>query len=256
MLVPMDSEELIKLTRECAEAKDELRKIEETIYYDPNWGSPELQDRISLVEEALGFKLYCWQKTYIANGKFRRYGETTAKILKELLDIEGDPIDYRRPVGSFLERMYRDELLEIKEKLDVAGIKTRHVLLTNTDKHFKIKLNAKGMAETTQTYIKETLANDRNELESKEKIENFLIKALKTQFPNCYITCTYNMAYEGLNIRIEGFKNNKLCKLRRMFAMEILSNAINAESSVTYILNVLANEWMDQIPKEKTYCFL
>ena len=131
MIVPMDSEEVIKLTRECAEAKDELRKIEETIYYNPNWGSPELQDRISRVEDALGFKLYCWQKTYIANGKFRRYGETTAKILRDLLDVDGEPIDYRRPAGSTLERIYRAELLKIKEKLDGAGIKTRDVLITN-----------------------------------------------------------------------------------------------------------------------------
>lgn len=236
----MDSEEVIKLTRECAEAKDELRKIEETIYYNPNWGSPELQDRISRVEDALGFKLYCWQKTYIANGKFRRYGETTAKILRDLLDVDGEPIDYRRPAGSTLERIYRAELLKIKEKLDGAGIKTRDVLITNAEKNFKIKLNTKRMVETTQTYIKDALANDKNELESIETIENFLIKVLKNQFPNCYVTCTYNMAYLGIDITIKGFKNDKLCALRKMFIMEV----INDEASLMYALDLLAKDWM------------
>lgn len=217
MIVQIDSAELNKLKRECAEAKDELRKIEETVYYNPNWGSPELQDRISRVEDALGFKLYCWQKTYIANGEFRRYGETTAKILKELLDIEGAPIDYRRPTGSALERMYRDELLEIKEKLDAAGIKTRNVLLTNKYKNLNITIS------------------------TKEKIENCVNEVLKKQFPNCYVTCICDRTAKELDVRIEGFKNNKLCELRRCFVMNVFS----IETSLVMILNILTDEWMD-----------
>ena len=96
------------------------------------------------------------------------------------------------------------------------------------------------MVETTQTYIKDALANDKNELESIETIENFLIKVLKNQFPNCYVTCTYNMAYLGIDITIKGFKNDKLCALRKMFIMEV----INDEASLMYALDLLAKDWM------------
>lgn len=82
------------------------------------------------------------------------------------------------------------------------------------------------------------------ELASKEEIENCVIEALKRQFPNCYVTCSYNMAYAGIDIGIEGFKNNKLCKLRRTFAMELFDKVLNAETSLTYILEFLTNDWM------------
>lgn len=193
MLVQIDSEELFKLKRECADAKDELRKIEETIYYNPNWGNPELQDRISRVEDVLGFKLYCWQKTYIANGKFRRYGETTAKILKELLDIEGEPIDYRRPAGSKVEEFYRCELIDIKEKLDAAGIKTRDVIFSGICNK---RLNTKSVKNCNNRYF-----------------VKHLDQVLRNKFPNCSIDCWLDESNQLVYMVIEGFIDDTLRKL-------------------------------------------
>lgn len=135
-----DSDELAKLRTAKTKAEKELRKIKEDlnqIYgstFHVNYNS-EFVETISKVEQVLGFKLYFWQKTYIANGKFRRYGETTAKILKELLDTDEEPIDYRRPPIGLQERIYRDELIATKKKLDIAGIKTRDVLLKYDWRH-------------------------------------------------------------------------------------------------------------------------
>lgn len=42
---------------------------------------PDLESILAEVEKALGFKLFVWQKTFIATGVFRQYGATTAKIL-------------------------------------------------------------------------------------------------------------------------------------------------------------------------------
>ena len=48
----------------------------------------KLEAWITAVEKALGYKLFFWQKTYIEKGAFRQYGETTAKILRELSQTE------------------------------------------------------------------------------------------------------------------------------------------------------------------------
>ena len=83
------------------------------------------------IEKALGFKLFYWQKTFIAYGYFRQYGATTARILRELISPElmEVPIDKSKPVETKRDAFYRREFLEIKEKLDKAGIKTRKVKL-------------------------------------------------------------------------------------------------------------------------------
>lgn len=87
--------------------------------------TPEI---IEKVEKALGFKLFYWQKTYILNRWFRAYGETTAKILRDLLHTEEPPLDFRRPPSSREDYCYRQDLIDIKQKLDSAGIPTREVL--------------------------------------------------------------------------------------------------------------------------------
>ena len=40
---------------------------------------PDLENTLATVEKALGFKLFIWQKTFIATGIFRQYGATTAR---------------------------------------------------------------------------------------------------------------------------------------------------------------------------------
>lgn len=97
---------------------------------DPKWDS-----LFEEVENALGFKLFYWQKTYILKDCYRRSGGTTAMVLKRLLDTEADPIDYSRPASNKKSDFIRKDLLRIKEKLDKAGIKTREVWSSATEKN-------------------------------------------------------------------------------------------------------------------------
>lgn len=90
-------------------------------------GDPKWDGLFEKVEKALGFKLFYWQKTYIMGSEIRRFGGTTANILRSLLDVEGDPLDYTRPASGKRDKFYRDTLLDIKEKLNKAVIKTREV---------------------------------------------------------------------------------------------------------------------------------
>lgn len=93
-----------------------------------------LEKWFAAVEEALGFKLFFWQKSYIAFGTFRRYGKTTAEILRELSQINEPPIDLRRyKTRGHRVRIYYDELLKMKETLNAAGILTRGVILSERD---------------------------------------------------------------------------------------------------------------------------
>lgn len=98
-----------------------MEKIPEWIYAPTNF-SPELEKTFAAVEKALGFKLFIWQKTFIANTTYRRSGRTTAEILRALLNVSKPPIDYTKPVTDHMERFYREETREIKAKLDAAGM--------------------------------------------------------------------------------------------------------------------------------------
>lgn len=110
-----------------------MEKIPEWIYAPTNF-SPELEKTFAAVEKALGFKLFIWQKTFIANTTYRRSGRTTAEILRALLNVSKPPIDYTKPVTDHMERFYREETREIKAKLDAAGIPTRIVFFSRQEK--------------------------------------------------------------------------------------------------------------------------
>ena len=107
--------------------------VKEMIYGE-TYFPPETEKMFEEVEKALGFKLFFWQKTYIAEGIFRRTGRTTAEILRDLLGFNVSPIDYSKKPRSRMEEFYRYELREIKSKLDAAGIKTRTVFWSEADK--------------------------------------------------------------------------------------------------------------------------
>lgn len=110
-----------------------MEKIPEWIYALTNF-SPELEKTFEAVEKALGFKLFIWQKTFIANTTYRRSGRTTAEILRALLNVSKPPLDYTKPVADHMERFYREETREIKAKLDAAGIPTRTVFFSRQEK--------------------------------------------------------------------------------------------------------------------------
>lgn len=73
------------------------------------------------IEQALGFKLFIWQKTFIINGVFRQYGETTARILRRLLQKD-EPLDFRKRPKNGREYFERKMTFEIYKKLKAAGI--------------------------------------------------------------------------------------------------------------------------------------
>lgn len=110
-----------------------MKKIPEWIYAPTNF-SQELEKTFTAVEKALGFKLFIWQKTFIANTTYRRSGRTTAEILRALLNVSKPPLDYTKPVADHMERFYREETREIKAKLDAAGIPTRTVFFSRQEK--------------------------------------------------------------------------------------------------------------------------
>ncbi len=82
---------------------------------------------IKPIEEALGFKLFTWQKSYLLNGEYRRYGDSTAKALKILLEVNKAPLVVSHPT-SHHQKCEIITLRDIKEKLDVAGIPTREII--------------------------------------------------------------------------------------------------------------------------------
>lgn len=106
----------------------------------PEWifgkvADPEMENLMEKVEKALGIKLFIWQKTYIQGSGFRRYGATTAKAIRDLLQVDEAPLDFSIP-GCLNARgkIYKEELREIKEKLDQAGIPTRTVFFSRKEK--------------------------------------------------------------------------------------------------------------------------
>lgn len=95
---------------------------------------PEFEKQFEAIEAALGFKLFAWQKAYIAYGHFRQYGATTAEILRELMQVEAFPLDYTKRPTTQREAWYRGFLREIKQQLDAAGVPTREVFFNQQQK--------------------------------------------------------------------------------------------------------------------------
>lgn len=119
---------------------------------------PDLENTLEAVEKALGFKLFVWQKTFIATGVFRQYGATTAKILRELLAVDARPLDYTTRPGSHMGVFYREELLKIKEKLDAAGVPTRKVATSRQQlREYMKEYESKILKDTTPDGLAEKI---------------------------------------------------------------------------------------------------
>lgn len=131
-------ENSLKLGRSATIEKEEINILLNVLYKYINFHesafSSHMEKTYEAIEKALGFDLFIWQKTYIERGIMRKYGKTTAEILRALLDVESAPIDFSFPPKSNLEKIYRKELYEIKCKLTNAGIQTRIVFWNIADK--------------------------------------------------------------------------------------------------------------------------
>lgn len=99
----------------------------------------ETERKFEAIEDALGIKLYRWQKSYIETGIFRRYGETTAVILGLLTQPIGvvdfssfgaakEYMEYDQNLKNYnYYEMLKVELMSIEKKLKAAGIRTNPV---------------------------------------------------------------------------------------------------------------------------------
>ena len=120
-----------KMVQAIRQAKEALKKNEkmETMIYGNHLPLSNID--FKAIEKALGIKLFYWQKTYIETGVYRRYGDTTARVLRELLDPNRKdvPIILNNHRGWTIaeENVYKNMMREIKLKLDAAGIETRPI---------------------------------------------------------------------------------------------------------------------------------
>lgn len=79
-----------------------------------------IEQEIKIIEKALGYKLFVWQKSLIYIGMLRRTGKTTAWVIRQLL-YEDDiyiGFTYEKPEVRFENK----ELLKIAELLKDTGL--------------------------------------------------------------------------------------------------------------------------------------
>lgn len=98
--------------------------LSERIHFNP---FPEYDKLFKEVEEALGFKLFTWQKTYIVSGFYRQSGSTTAQILQRLL-FDKTPLDLSQRPRNNKERIEFEFTKEILDKLVKADIETCEII--------------------------------------------------------------------------------------------------------------------------------
>ena len=126
------------LDSKTKEAFDKAIKAVKT-YEQYDWifsgiNDPEWNIKFDAIDEALGIRLFYWQKHYIVHGCMRQTGFTTASIIRELLDVKNVPWDISYMLIRPKERWYYEEIKKIKTKLDNAGIPTRTVFFCKEDK--------------------------------------------------------------------------------------------------------------------------
>lgn len=115
-----------------------MRMKQKDIITAPEWiygtyFEPELEALFEDIEKAIGFKLFVWQKSIIAQGKMRRAGQSTAWVLKELVMPRCSPIDHTTQHINSSHKFDRKMQLDIKQQLDNAGILTNPIARTKDE---------------------------------------------------------------------------------------------------------------------------
>ena len=88
---------------------------------------PEYEELFQKIEKALGFKLFVWQKYFIARGMWRRLGKTTAQQIRRLV-MDKEPVYIPKKPRSAREKFENEELIRIYEKLKAGGVPTCEVI--------------------------------------------------------------------------------------------------------------------------------
>lgn len=218
--------------------ENEKKKTEdlEWIYHIPekNYGIVDFD----VVEKALGFRLFGWQKDYIITGcayASRRTGKTTAEILHQLLSVDEEPIDFSKPAPikriDIIRQYYRD----IWEKLRDAGIPMRPVFWSKEDKK---KTDAERYDKGYQDDKKEAIDNiwtnmrDRTERIKQSDPPEFLAKCMNIRVPDCndcgYLNYTEK---EQRDYGINSYKKDHRCKC---YDRSVYHKA-NSQKHVSYI---------------------
>ena len=109
-----------------------LNGVLDKYIYSNNGFFPDEVKLFESIEKALGFKLFRWQKTYLLKGVFRQYGETTAKILRNLLAVNDPPLNLSTAKNE-IDRIHREYYRNIQERLMAVGIPTRTVFYDKLD---------------------------------------------------------------------------------------------------------------------------
>lgn len=78
------------------------------------------EQEIKIIEKALGYKLFLWQKTFIFSGMLRRSGKTTAWVIRRLLYEDDIYIGYKYEKPE--DRFENKELLKIAKLLKDTGL--------------------------------------------------------------------------------------------------------------------------------------
>ena len=79
-----------------------------------------IEQEIKIIDKALGYKLFVWQKALIYSGKLRRTGKTTAWVIRRLLYEDDIYIGFKYEKAE--DRFENKELLKIAELLKDTGL--------------------------------------------------------------------------------------------------------------------------------------
>lgn len=154
--------------QEIYERLTEERKnsvLDEYIYSNHAF-TPDQVELFEKIEKALGYKLFRWQKTYLTIGAFRQYGETTARILRDLLAVNYCPLDLST-ARTPMEKIHRNYYRNIQEQLTAAGIPTRTVFYNVADinRYYSKDINRHYGRNTSVVLIDELAAELAKKME-------------------------------------------------------------------------------------------
>lgn len=162
-----------------------------------------------VIEKALGFRLFGWQKDYISTGcayTSRRTGKTTAEILHQLLSVDEEPIDFSKPAPIKRIAINRQYYRDIWERLRDAGIPMRPVFWTKEDKK-------KYDAEHYDPYKYARTWFEEYEKGEQSNPPEFLAKCMNIRVPDCndcgYLNFTEK---EQRDYGINSYKKDHRCR--------------------------------------------
>lgn len=95
----------------------------------------EKGEQIRLIEKALGFRLFIWQKTLIMNNTLRYTGLTTAECVRTLIRKTSSGVIKLAVPRNNRERFENEELVRIKKLLDAEGVPTNRIEFYRPPRH-------------------------------------------------------------------------------------------------------------------------